>query len=65
MRWYDLPNGETVDLDAVTRVSPVHVCKHDSQYNNFEIYLHQGESVNMMVNLMTREEFMEILNGAS
>lgn len=65
MRLHDLPDGQTIDLDRITRVGPVVICKHDRQFDNYEVYFDVGESINIMVSALSREEFMNVLSGVA
>lgn len=63
MRVYELPSGEVLDLDKVLRVSELFVCKHDRQYDNYEVYIAGSESINIMENALPRATFLAQWQG--
>lgn len=64
MRMHELPDGTLLDLDVIVRVGPVNICKHDSQYDNYEVYVSGSDSINIMINTLPRDEFVALLTGA-
>ena len=63
MRLYDLPSGDTVDLDQVIQVGPLFVNKNDANYNCYEIYLTNGTSYGILDVDLSRSAFIVSWEG--
>lgn len=64
MRLFDLPTGETVDLDEVSGVGPLFENKNDSEFNCYEVYARSGNSYNVFEKDIPRADFLIEWKGA-
>lgn len=63
MRPFDLPTGQTVDLDEISGIGTLHINKNYPEYNCYEVYIKGGDSVGIFENDVPRATLMALWKG--
>lgn len=58
MRTFDLPDGKTIDLDKITSIGALFVNKNDSNFNCYEIYFSNKDSIGILEKDLPRATFI-------
>lgn len=58
-RLYDMPDGETINLDNVEQVGKLFINKNFPEYNCYEVYFSTGrDSIGVFENDLPRAQFL-------
>lgn len=63
MRLFDLPSGETVDLDEIAGIGKLFVNKNYPQYTCYEVFAKSGASYSVFEADIPRETFLQHWRG--